>query len=1072
MAVDVGSAVGYLDLDISGFLANLKTAENEANSSTKNIATQIGNNISKAGKSLTSAGTSLTKKVTVPIAAAGGAIVKMSANFESAMSRVQAISGASGKDLEALTEKAKELGATTAWSATEVADGMTEMAKAGWNSQQIIDGMGGVLDAASASGENLASVSTIVADAITGFGMEAKDATKVADLLTQAANAGTIDINDLGESFKYIAPVANTMGFSIEEVTTAISAMSTAGIKGSQAGTSLRGVLSRMTGDNKKARGAMEELGIVITNSDGSFKSLNEIVSIMRGSFSGLTNEQKTYYATMLAGQEGQSGLLSLLNLTEEEYDAIADSMENANGVARETADIMLNNLSGQVTILKSALEGLAIQFGEVILPYLKRFVEWVQKLTEKFSALSPEQKEQIVKWAALAAAIGPALVIVGKFTSGVGNLITTFGKVSGGFKNLASGFSAVKSGGTAASGAMSKLGGAIAGISGPMIAIVALIALVVGAFVSLWKNNEEFRNKIIGVWDNIKATFEKLTSGIVERLNRLGFDFENIGEVIKAIWKGFCDFMAPIFEYAFNNISNIFSTFVDVFLGIWDFFHALFTGDWEGCWNAVKGIFESIWNGIKDFFSNFANMFINIGKTILGWFGVDFEDGNNKAGNKFKEVWQSVGDFFKNLWNGIKDFFSGLWEGIWKVVGPLFKEIAGAFQMAWDVIKLIWEKVQPFFAAIWEGIKAVFSVVGIWFKTIFSIAWEGIKAVWSVVVSWFKLLWENIKAVFSVVAVWFKGIFSIAWEAIKAVWNTVVKFFTLIWAGIKAVFAVVKGVLSGNFEDAWKAIKNVWDKAKDFFKSIWDGIKNVFGAVGSFFKNTFSAAWEAIKKVFGNFGSFFANLWNTIKETFTNLGTKIGSAISGAVKAGINGVLGIIENTINGFFGLINGAINLINKIPGVNIKKISDVKFTRLAKGGVVDKATPAIFGEDGAEAVVPLEKNLGWMKNLVKEFISQLSAFFDKQIKFNEKLDDIRDVCQSMLDIGRQMLADGAGYVSYYGFGKSKKVNKSYDNPNNSRYDGNGDTFNFYSPKPIDEIEAARQLRKTKRELAEGF
>ena len=228
MAVDAGSAVGYLDLDISGFLANLRTAQSEADKTTSNMATKIGNNISGIGKSLTSVGTTLTKNVTVPLTAISVAGLKVATDFEKGMSEVKAISGATGDEFDALREKAIELGADTAFSAGEVAEAMVEMAKAGWDSQQIIDGMSGVLAAAAASGEGLASVSTIVADAITGFGLAASDSTKVADLLTQAANSGTIGISDLGESFKYIAPVAGAMGLSIEDVTTALSAMSSA----------------------------------------------------------------------------------------------------------------------------------------------------------------------------------------------------------------------------------------------------------------------------------------------------------------------------------------------------------------------------------------------------------------------------------------------------------------------------------------------------------------------------------------------------------------------------------------------------------------------------------------------------------------------------------------------------------------------------------------------------------------------------------------------------------------------------------------------------------------------------
>ena len=526
MAVDVGSAVGYLDLDISGFLANLRNAQNEADTASRNIATRLGNNFTGVGKTLTSVGTTLTKNVTVPLLAIGTAGLKVATDFEKGMSEVKAISGATGEDFEDLRNTAIELGASTAFSANEVAAGMTEMAKAGWDSRQIIEGMGGVLDAAAASGEGLATVSTIVADTITGFGLEAKESTRVADLLTQAANSGTIGITDLGETFKYIAPVAGSMGLSVEDVTTAVAAMSKAGIKGSQAGTSLRGMLTRMVKPTDAVAVAMEELGISLTEQDGSFKSLDTIVAEMRNSFDGLTDEQRTYYAATLAGQEGMSGMLSLLNLSQEEYDEIAASMDNAGGVAKETAAIMQDNLGSKIEQFIGSLESLAIKLADYLIPYLQTFVVWLTGLVEKFTALDPKTQKMILKFAGLAIAIGPVVTVLGKIVSGVGGVMTAFGKISGGFQ-------AVAAGGTAGAGALSKFGGMLASISAPIIIVAALVAVLVGAFVSLWKNNEEFRDKVIEIWNQVKETFSTFTQGIVERLNSLGFDFTSCSEKI-----------------------------------------------------------------------------------------------------------------------------------------------------------------------------------------------------------------------------------------------------------------------------------------------------------------------------------------------------------------------------------------------------------------------------------------------------------------------------------------------------------------------------------------------------------
>lgn len=1060
MSFNLGTAIGYLDLDTSKFKKGFQSALGDLETFSKS-STGVSGKLTSLGSAFTSVGSTLTKNVTLPLVGVGAVGLKVASDFEKGMSEVKAISGATGKEFDALRDKAVELGADTAFSAGEVASAMTEMAKAGWNSQQIIDGMGGVLAAAAASGEGLASVSTIVADAVTGFGLVASDSTRVADLLTQAANSGTIGITDLGESFKYIAPVAGAMGFSIEDVTTAISAMSTAGIKGSQAGTSLRTLFTNLVNPTDAMAMAMLDLGLatfdaeqgwtsLVSNADGSMKSLDELVRMMREGMAGMTEEQKAATAAQLAGKTGMSGMLALMNLTQEEYDKIAESMENANGVASKTASVMQDNLQSKVEQLGGALESLAIKLADHVIPAVQKFVVWLTGVIDKFTELSPGIQGAIVKFAGIAAATGPVLTVFGKLLKIVGGMPATLAK---------------------AKSALAVLKGAIGAISAPVVAVIAVVGVLIAAFTNLWKNNEEFRNKVTEIWNGIVNMFAGFFQQITEKINSLGINFEGFGEVLKTLWQGLCDFLAPVFIGVFQFISDTLSTILDVILGIVDFFIAVFTGDWEGAWNAVKGIFESVWNGIVSWFETITGTIISAAQTVLSWFGVEWNTSTEEVGNTFKSIWQGIADFFINIWNGVRDFFTGLWKSIWDVVGPLFNEIVGTFQMAWDVIKLIWDRVQPFFAGIWEGIKAVFSIVGEWFKLVWGIAWEKIKAVWSVVVAWFTLIWENIKAVFSVVGTWFKGMFNIAWEAIKAIWNTVVAYFTMVWAGIKAVFAVVKGVLSGDFTDAWNAIKNLWDKAINYFRTLWDGVKNVFGAVGSFFANTFSAAWEAVKKVFHNFGSFFSSLWDTIKNTFSAIGTKIGSAIGSAVKSGINGVLGLIEGTVNTFIKAINGAVDLINLIPGVAIGKINLLSIPRLAKGGVVTRPTLAEIGEDGAEAVVPLEKNLGWIKNLVSMLMSSLAEFFSKQLRLAEQLEEIRATCQSLLDVGKAFVDVDSEYVPRRNPYAEAGARMKPDNPDPSTKP-TGDTYNFYSPKAIDEIEAAKQIKRTKLELAEGF
>lgn len=1091
MAVDVGSAVGYLDLDISGFLAGLKSAQSEADKQSKNIATTIGNNISGVGKSLTSVGTTLTKNVTVPLLGVGAAGLKVATDFEKGMSEVKAISGATGKDFDALREKAIELGADTAFSANEVAVAMTEMAKAGWSSEQIIDGMSGVLSAAAASGEELATVSTIVADAITGFGMEAADSTRIADLLTQAANSGTIGISDLGESFKYIAPVAGAMGLSVEDVTTALSAMSMAGIKGSQAGTSLRTMLTRMVKPTDAVAVAMDELGISVTEQDGSMKSLDDIVSNLRTSFDGLTESEKAKYAATLAGQEGMAGMLSLLNLTEEEYNAIAESMDNAGGVAEQTAAIMQDNLQSKVEQLGGSLESLAIKLADYVIPYLQKFVEWLTSLVDKFTALDPETQKTILKFAAIVAAAGPVLTIFGKLVTGVGNVITTFGKipgaiktVTGGFtklvtsvKNVSEGFKLAKAGFTALGSQASPLGAALAGVTGPMIAIVAAVALVIAAFVSLWKNNEEFRNKITAIWDQVKATFEKLTSGIVERLNKLGFDFESIGEVLKAIWKGFCDFLAPIFEGVFQYIADTFDTIVNVILGIVDFFIALFQGDWEGCWNAVKDIFVSIWNGIKDWFSNILNTIKGVFDVVLGWFGTSwtecwnavktffvnlwngivtwFQTTLNNIATFFTNIWTSISTFFQNIWNSITTFLSNAWNTIKNVVqvGIMFivELVKAAFNLITLPFRFIWENCKETIISIWNTIKSTISNVLNAIKTTITNVWNSVKTffttVWTSISTFISTIWNSIKNTITTVVNAIKSVITSIFNAIKST-------ITTIWNGIKTtVTNVVNGVKT--------TVTNVFNAIKSTATSVWNGIKSAI-------TTPINAAKTAISNVVNSIKSTISNGFNAAKDTVSNVFNSIKNSISNVMNSAKSAVQNAIDNIKSKFnFSWSLPKLKMPHpKISGSfslnppSVPKFSIEWYKKAMNGGMILNGA-TIFGMDskgnflgggeaGSETIVGTASLLNMIRQAVYDAIGPLVLASRELAKASAEL----------------------GYVTYNGFARLKEHRGGNDETGQRDNSSGGDTFIFNSPKAIDEIEAAKQMKKTKRELAEGF
>lgn len=351
----------------------------------------------------------------------------------------------------------------------------------------------------------------------------------------------------------------------------------------------------------------------------------------------------------------------------------------------------------------------------------------------------------------------------------------------------------------------------------------------------------------------------------------------------------------------------------------------------------------------------------------------------------------------FIYLWNnceGFREFWIDLWE-----------KIKTAFQGFIDWISPALDLIGEYYKNLGKTIMSVFSVIKDVLVLYFKNAWEGIKLVWSVAVDFFKTIWENIKLIFSVVVTYFTGMFSTAWESIKAIWNAVTGYFKAIWETIKGIFSVVKNVLTGNWSDAWEGIKKIVGVWTSYFSGVWESIKKVFSTTKTWFTSTFSSAWEAVKGVFSNWTSFFSGLWDKITNTFSRIGTNISNAISGSLKSGLNGVINALEDTINSGINLINGAIGLINKIPGVSIGSLGGVSLPRLARGGIVNQPTLAQIGEDGSEAIIPLEKNTEWLDEIANRLNRSTNSIGDNSALLS-KLDGIYERLnrlQIVLDTG---------------------------------------------------------------------
>lgn len=854
--------------------------------------------------------------------------------FDETMSKVKAVSGVTEEEFEALREKAGEMGATTKFKASEAAEAMYYMGMAGWKSEQMLSGIDGVMNLAAASGEDLALTSDIVTDALTAMKYSVVDAetglnnaSKFADVLAAASSNANTNVELLGESFKYVAPVAGSMGASMEDLSIALGIMANSGVKGTQAGNSLKNALVNLIKPSKQQKQAMAELGLVASKTVqtydndkiekaqtkvankaadlekaqikvneavakygensiqaqekaldlgkaqnnlaqaqrelasaqkgtteivaagqsafvdeyGNMKSLREIMNILRSTLSavnvelidgdgnlkeyddlinelsqteeGLTQAEQLKNAAIIFGKQNLSGMLAIINASEEDYNKLTDAIDNCDGTAKQMADTMLDNLGGDMTMLKSKLESVQRAVFDKFEPALRKGAEVLDKLLNAVMIMVDHSKELSAAIIPLAAAFGVLAVkiAISSIISGVTKAIT--------FLNAAM-------------------------LANPATLVMMAIAALAASFVYLWKNCESFRKFWINLWEKIKSA------------------------AIKA-------------------------------------------------WETISGLFSKIREAITPFLEE-AKRLINI------------------ALEQIKDMWEA----------------------------------------AWGAIKAVWDFVEPFFKAIWEKIKADFSEVKAVLGKFFEAAWEYIKVVWDVASQYFAFVWEKIKIVFSAVEKVLGGFFFAAWDSIKVVWDLATGYFKLIWKNIKLTFNVVEKVFKGDFGGAWQAIKAIWDNVVQYFQQVWNGIKRIFGNVAVFFSSSFNEAWKAVKAVFSSTGEFFGGVWKTIKNSFSSIGTKIGEAIGSAFKLAINAVIATIEDSLNFIPHAVNSTLQKITDITGKEFSLMPTVKLPRLmAKGGIVNRATPIIAGEDGKEAIIPLERNTGGLKQIAALLAAEL-------------------------------------------------------------------------------------------------
>ena len=565
-----------LKVKISADANGLKGALNNISKEISKVSKDF-EGLKKVGEGISSVGKKLTVGLSLPIAGIGAVSGKTAMDFEAGMNKVSAISGATGKDLEKLENLAKEMGRTTKFTSLESAEALSYMGMAGWKTQDMLNGLPGILSLASAGGTDLALTSDIVTDGLTAMGLTAKDTDKFVDIMASTVSNANTSIELMGETLAYVGPVAGSLGIEMDDLSVAIGLMGNAGLKGSQAGTSLRAGLTNLVKPTKEMKNAMEKYGVeLVKNADGSV----DLMGTMQNLRNVLGELDQTTQAQALAtifGKEAMSGWASIVNASESDFNKLTEAIANSEGSAKSMADTMMGGAKGALTEMKSALEGVAITIGERLTPFIEKLADGVSKLCTWFQSLSPATQTFLMVVAGLIALLGPLLLLIGSTVSLFANLSIVAGALGVSVGALV--------------GAFASVVGIVAGVVG---AIAGFIAIVVNAY----KTNETFRKNVDTVFNNIKSIISNVMSAI-------GSIISTTMSLISVIWN---NGLKQILNIVLNILSSILSTFTSKLNSISNIVKtsiSLITSIFRGDFKSVENIVNNVLNNVVNKFNS-----------------------------------------------------------------------------------------------------------------------------------------------------------------------------------------------------------------------------------------------------------------------------------------------------------------------------------------------------------------------------------------------------------------------------------------------------------------------------------
>ena len=982
-----------------------------------------------------------------------GNVIELGQNFTSTMSEVSAISGATGEDFEKLEACAREYGATTVFSASNAAEALKYMSLAGWDADQSTSALGGVLNLAAASGMELGAASDMVTDYLSAFAMEAGDAAYFADLLSYAQSHSNTTAEALGEAYKNCAANLNAAGQDVETVTSLLEGMANQGYKGSEAGTAMAAIMRDITNGMKDGAIKIGETSVAVMDAQGNFRDLTDILTEVEAATNGMGDAERAVALSSTFTADSTKGLNLILNEGMDNIAGYEEELRGASGSAEEMANIMNDNLSGDVAAMNSAFEELGLKIYDALESKLRAGVQFIT------NGVIPA-----IEW------LGGHIPEVTIAVSGLGAVIAAMN-----WGTISSKIAMVK-------GALVKLAAALGGVSLPAIAIIAVITAVALAFTNLWKNNEEFRNKITAIWDGIKAKFDEFGQGIVDRLNALGFEFEDITEVMKAVWDGFCEVLAPIFEGVFQQISNILNEALDILTGLFDIFAGIFTGDWDMVWQGVQEVFGAVWDFVVATFENWISTFTSLADTVLGWFGTDWETVWTNVKTFFSDTWNAISSFFSGILTGIKTFFTDTWNAIVSffsgILSGIYSSVTGTMTEIHDTFTNIWDSITGFLSGAWETIKNIVTVGIMAVKEIISAAFQ-------IITLPFRFIWENCKD--TVLSIWetIKSVIGEKIDAVKekittvttaisnvasAAWNAISSTASSLWEGIKGTIGSKIDAAKEKVSTATSTITSVassaWSSVSSTASSLWSTISSTVSSKISAASSAVSSATSTITSVassaWSSVSSAASSKWESVRSTISSklssaqsTVSSLMSGITSTMSSGLSSALSTVSGKFSSIYSTISSkmsaardavgnAISALKskfnfswslphlKLPHVSISgsfsinppSVPHFGISWYKDGGILTR--PTIFGaagnnllaggEAGAEAVVPLATLWDKLETMITSVFNTASTTGGSS---GEGLTSTAGRLLTLDDFSLGSLADSGGVVVYYDF-----------------------------------------------------